>query len=135
MTDFLAFVSTENQLLVVLLLVNTLVNGFMWFRNQNLVKGIHRKSSPQDIPREVLEDIWKDLCRLNQSLRISQVLTTLSLIWLALFLGFNNDMSLEEVALFLCIGGSTMFFIAQQYQCKFYVDFMDEVRKLWMQSK
>ena len=135
MTDFLTFVSTENQLLVVLLLVNTLVNGFMWLRNQNLVKGIHRKSSPQDIPREVLEDIWKDLCRLNQSLRISQVLTTLSLVWLALFLGFNNDMSLEEAALFLCIGGITLFFITQQYQCKFYVDFMDAVHKLWMQSK
>ncbi len=135
MTDFLTFAMTENQLLVVLLLVNTLANGFMWVRNQNLVKGIHRKSSPQDIPREVLEDIWKDLCRLNHSLRISQVLTTLSLIWLALFLGFNNDMSLEEVALFLCVGGSTMFFIAQQYQCKFYVDFMDAVLKLWMQSK
>ena len=135
MTDFLTFAMTENQLLVVLLLVNTLANGFMWVRNQNLVKGIHRKSSPQDIPRKVLEDIWKDLCRLNHSLRISQVLTTLSLVWLALFLGFNNDMSLEEVALFLCIAGLTFFFIVQQYQCKFYVDFMDEVRKLWMQSK
>lgn len=135
MTDFLTFVSAENQLLVVLLLMNTLANGFMWVRNQNMVKGIHQKSSPQDIPRKVLEDIWKDLCRLNHSLRISQVLTTLSLVWLALFLGLNKDMSLGEVALFLCISGSTLFFIAQQYQCKFYVDMMDEVRKLWMQSK
>ena len=70
-----------------------------------------------------------------RTIGISQVLTTLSLVWLALFLGFNNDMSLEEVALFLCIAGLTFFFIVQQYQCKFYVDFMDEVRKLWMQSK
>lgn len=135
MTDFLTFISAENQLLVVLLLVNTLINGFMWARNQNLVKGIHRKSSPQDIPREVSEDIWKDLCRLNHSLRVSQVLTTLSLVWLALFLGFNKDMSLEEVALFLCVSGLTLFFIAQQYQCKFFIDFMDAVRKVWMQSK
>lgn len=135
MTGFLTFVTTENQLLVVLLLVNTLVNGFMWVHNQNLVKGIHRKSSAQDIPHEVLEDIWKDLCRLNHSLRVSQVLTALSLVWLALFLGLNKDMSLEQIALFLCIGGTTLFFIAQQCQCKFYIYTMDEVRKLLVQTK
>ena len=135
MTDFLTLVTTENHVLVILLLVNTLANGFMWILNQSLMKGIRRKSSSQDTSREVWEDIWKDLRRLNRSLRISQVLTSLSLIWLALFLGLNKDMPLGGVAMFLCVSGITLFFIAQQYQCKFHVDFMDEVRKLWMQNK
>ena len=135
MTDFLTFTMTENQLLIVLLLMNTLINGFMWVRNQSLMKGIQRKSSPTYLSREVLRDIWEDLCRLSYYIRVSQVSTTLSLVWLALFLGFNEDMSLGEVALFLCAGGITLYLIAQQYQCKFYIDTMDEVHKLWMQTE
>ena len=135
MTDFLTFVMTENQWLVVLLLVNTLANGFMWVYNQSLLKGVRRKSSPTYLSREAWKDIWEDLCRLNRSLRITQVLTTLSLVWLALFLGLNKDIPLGGVAMFLCVSGITLFFIAQQYQCKFHVDFMDEVRKLQMPSK
>ncbi len=132
MTDFLTLVTTENHVLVILLLVNTLANGFMWILNQSLMKGIHRKSSSQDTSREVWEDIWEDLRRLNRSLRISQVLTSLSLIWLALFLGLNKDIPLGGVAMFLCVSGITLFFIAQQYQCKFYADLVEAVRKLRM---
>lgn len=135
MTDFLTFVMTENQLLIVLLLVNTLINGFMWARNQSLMKAIRRKSSPTYLSREAWKGIWEDLCRLSYYIRVSQVSTTLSLVWLALFLGFNENMSLGEVALFLCAGGITLYLIAQQYQCKFYIDTMDEVHKLWMQTE
>lgn len=135
MTDFLTFVMTENQLLIVLLLMNTLINGFMWARNQSLMKGIRRKSFPPHLSREAWKGIWEDLCRLSYYIRVSQVSTTLSLVWLALFLGFNEDMSLGEVALFLCAGGITLYLIAQQYQCKFYIDTMDEVHKLWMQTE
>lgn len=132
MTDFLTLATRENQMLVVLMFVNTLANGFMWILNQSLMKGIHRKSSSQDTSREVWEDIWEDLRRLNRSLRISQVLTTLSLIWLALFLGLNKDIPLGGVAMFLCVSGITLFFIAQQYQCKFYADLVEAFHKLRM---
>ena len=122
MHSFLNYVLTQGHWVLLLLMAGTGLNVFFYANNRYLFWEVRKEAPNHEAYLNNREKAWEALGRLKESMRLTLMTLALNLVFLGLFLGLNNDMSLTDAVLFTFFALSIGLFFVQHHRNKFYFD-------------